>query len=350
MPGKEAADNHLYLKLRMDLCQKIFDGTYQDGELFPPEREMASQFGVSRVTIRKTLELLESEAYISRVQGSGTRVALRTTGYPGTMDILALVAPAQNSFFAAFIDFFESLAENNNSLVLFKQAPSSGRFKIEDYLFRLFQKNIRDIILWLPGEMIEAKFLQRLRGMGMNIVFFDVVTVTPFADCVSVDNYHAIQSLYRYVISKGHQDMLYLGWDNHTLSSVREREKAFQDVTAGEQRIHRLIWEQKGNIFNNLSGLIRELETRQEMPTCFICGDGEIGIGLQKILAERPGSDHLAVCVDDLPGARELQLTVYEQPLQELARQVYECLCVQNRGSDSWRASNYYVKGELIIR
>jgi DNA-binding LacI/PurR family transcriptional regulator len=349
MPEKEVADNHLYLKLRMDLCRKIFDGTYQDGELFPPERELASQFGVSRVTIRKTLELLENERYISRVQGSGTRVALRTAGYPGGMDILALVAPAQNSFFASFIDFFESFAESSDSLVLFKQARSSGRLKIEDYLFRLFQKNIRDVILWLPGEMIEAKYLQRLRGMGMNIVFFDVVTVTPFADCVSVDNCHAIESLYKFVTSKGHQNMLYLGWDNHTLSSVREREKAFQDIAAG-QRIHRLAWDQKEMISKTLAGLICELEKRREMPGCFICGDGEIGIGLQKILAEKSLSDHLAVCVDDLPEARELRLTVYAQPLQKLARQVYECLCTQNRESGIWRASNYYVKGELIIR
>jgi DNA-binding LacI/PurR family transcriptional regulator len=118
----------------------------------------------------------------------------------------------------------------------------------------------------------------------------------------------------------------------------------------GGQRIHRLAWLEKVNISKTLSGLIRELKMRREMPTCFICGDGEIGIGLQKILAEKTLLNHLTVCVDDLPEARELRLTVYAQPLEKLARQVYECLCTQNRESAVWHASNYYVKGELIIR
>jgi DNA-binding LacI/PurR family transcriptional regulator len=350
MANKKSEDNHLYLQLKLNLCEQIFKGVYEDGSLLPPERELAQNFGVSRVTVRKTLEMIESEGFISRVQGSGTRVSLRISSYPGTMDIVALVAPAQNSFFAAFVEYFEATAEAHNSLVLFKQAHAFGTERICEYLFQLYQKNIRDVVLWLPDEMIAERYLQRLRGIGMNIVLFDATKATRFADCVSVDNFHAIQSLYRFAITNNYNEVMFVGWDNQVLSSVRERERAFCKMTDGVQQVRRIAWyEKKISVDKDLSVIVTELATQNKMPDCFLCGDGEIGITLKKILN---GSNLPCpvICVDDLPGAAELQLTVYAQPLKNLAERVYECLRRQNRDSGDWKASNYYLQGELVIR
>jgi DNA-binding LacI/PurR family transcriptional regulator len=346
---RTAEDNHLYLQLRMKLCQQIYQGVYEDGALLPPERELAQSFGVSRVTVRKTLEMIEHEGFITRVQGSGTRVSLRTTSYPGTMDLVALIAPAQNNFFAAFVEYFEAFAEANDSLTLFKQAHASGTEQIGEYLLKLFRKNIRDVVLWLPDGLIAESYLRRLRGMGMNIVRFDATGATAFADNVSVDNYHAIQSLYDFVTTQNYRDVIFVGWDNPELSSAREREKAFIDITAGAQRLQRIDWRNKAALAETLSLTVAELTARDKMPECFLCGDGEIGIALQKILTGRafPGR---VVCVDDLSGAAELQLTVYAQPLKKLAERVYECLRRQNRKPSEWKALNYHVRGELIVR
>jgi DNA-binding LacI/PurR family transcriptional regulator len=349
MVSKKLDDNHLYLQLRLKLCEQILKGVYGDGTLLPPERELAQQFGVSRVTVRKTLEMIANEGFITRVQGSGTRVSLRTSSYPGTMDIVALVAPAQNSFFASFVEYFEAIAEANDSLVLFKQAHAFGTDKISEYLFRLYQKNIRDVMLWLPDEMIAEHYLQRLRGLGMNLVLFDAIRTTVYADCVSVDNFHAIQSLYNFVITKNCRDVMFIGWDNPALSSAGEREKAFCDVAGGAQRLLRIVWREKAALGEALAALVAKLTVQAKMPECFLCGDGEIGITLKKVLNGR-ALPVLVVCVDDLPEAHELQLTVYAQPLKKLARQAYECLRRQNRGASAWKASNYYLPGQLIVR
>jgi DNA-binding LacI/PurR family transcriptional regulator len=348
MAKQKSETSHLYLQLKLKLCEQIFNGQYEDGALLPPERELALNFGVSRVTIRKTLEMIESEGFIARVQGSGTRVSLRTASYPGTMDIVALVAPAQNSFFASFVEYFEATAEAHDSLVLFKQAHTFGTAKIGEYLFRLYQKNIRDVILWLPDQMIAEQYLRRLRGIGMNLVLFDATQTTTSADCVSVDNFHAVESLYDYVIGQNYQNVMFVGWDNPELSSVREREEAFRVVTGSAQRVQRINWLEKATVDQCLFRLVSELTVQKQMPECFLCGDGELGVALKKVLNENAAQCRVA-CVDDLPEARELQLVVYAQPLKKLAEQVYQCLRNQNQRSSDWHARNYYLKGELLI-
>lgn len=46
------------------------------GQMFPPEVELAESFGVSVTTIRKSLEILVGEGLIERRQGKGTTVLL----------------------------------------------------------------------------------------------------------------------------------------------------------------------------------------------------------------------------------------------------------------------------------
>ena len=106
----------VFHKIRDD----ILSGKYKDNEELK-EVAIGEELGVSRVTVRKALELLEEEHIIERIQGSGTKVALHYGARAGDMEIITLVAPAQNHFFSQFIDAFQTTAEERNSLVLYKQ-------------------------------------------------------------------------------------------------------------------------------------------------------------------------------------------------------------------------------------
>ena len=50
-----------YVDLKNYICRQIYEGVYQDGEKIPSERQMAADYEVSRITVRKALELLEEE-------------------------------------------------------------------------------------------------------------------------------------------------------------------------------------------------------------------------------------------------------------------------------------------------
>jgi len=71
----------LYHQVFAILRQRVLDGTYNEGDQFAPEDELAAEFDVSRATIRQAVGELVSSGLVSRKQGRGTFVlpAARST-------------------------------------------------------------------------------------------------------------------------------------------------------------------------------------------------------------------------------------------------------------------------------
>ena len=75
-----------YHRIAEALRDRIHDGELKAGERLPNQRRLASEFGVTLMTLRQALELLEREKLIDRRHGLGTFVAAPSIDY----DILAL--------------------------------------------------------------------------------------------------------------------------------------------------------------------------------------------------------------------------------------------------------------------
>ena len=337
-------NKRLYRVLTNRICEKIYCGEYPDGENLPPERSIAENLNVSRVTVRKALALLERDGIIERVQGSGNRVKLSLEGYQGTTDIIAVLAHAQNSFFASFIDHFQQTAEKSDSLVLFKQNPVGE--KLEDSLFKLYQKNIRNAVIWLENLTVDLEPIRKLRGLGMNMVFFDVVLPSPFADGVLLDNTDAIRTLFDALKHQGITNIGYVGWDSDTISSAREREQAFLDLSPDPVLLHTIPWAGKTTLYRHIERLAERLKQEKHAPEAVICGDGEIGIAVKKIFRAQ-GLDSIRITSpDDYPDAKSLSMTIYRQDFERMADKTYQCLLQQNQ--PGWVASIHRIKGELV--
>jgi GntR family transcriptional regulator len=89
----------LYLQLEQALRVALATGTWKPGQALPPERELAEELQVSRITLRKALDLLEAEGLLLRRQGSGTFVNPRVeqplttlTGFSQEMELRGLEA------------------------------------------------------------------------------------------------------------------------------------------------------------------------------------------------------------------------------------------------------------------
>ncbi len=73
----EDASLPLYQQLQRGLRQAIERKLLAPDDALPPERDLAEEFAVSRITVRKALDGLVSEGLLTRRQGSGTFVAGR---------------------------------------------------------------------------------------------------------------------------------------------------------------------------------------------------------------------------------------------------------------------------------
>lgn len=73
----EANSLPLYQQLQRGLRQAIEMKLLSPNDALPPERDLAEEFSISRITVRKALDGLVSEGFLTRRQGSGTFVAGR---------------------------------------------------------------------------------------------------------------------------------------------------------------------------------------------------------------------------------------------------------------------------------
>jgi len=81
--------NQTLSRLRQLIGKRDFD----DGGRMPPERELASELGVGRRSLRRALDVLEQEGRISRHQGRGTFVNEALNGERGSgAGLVALLA------------------------------------------------------------------------------------------------------------------------------------------------------------------------------------------------------------------------------------------------------------------
>jgi len=63
-----------YATLSNQLTKRIGTGEYRVGDYLPSEKQLASEFGVSRPTVRRALDYVEALGLISRRRGDGTKV------------------------------------------------------------------------------------------------------------------------------------------------------------------------------------------------------------------------------------------------------------------------------------
>jgi GntR family transcriptional regulator len=61
----------LYHRIYSVLRERVVNGYYPAGIAMPSEAELATSFNVSRITIRKAMEMLTAESLVTRTRGRG---------------------------------------------------------------------------------------------------------------------------------------------------------------------------------------------------------------------------------------------------------------------------------------
>ncbi|MET3583182.1 GntR family transcriptional regulator [Mesorhizobium robiniae] len=71
----KGSDAPVYRRLQTALVDAIASGTLKPGAVLPPERELALELGISRVTVRRAMAELVRQGLITQRHGSGTYVS-----------------------------------------------------------------------------------------------------------------------------------------------------------------------------------------------------------------------------------------------------------------------------------
>lgn len=65
----------IFEQLKEAILQMIEEGKYKPGDVLPSERELAGQYGISRVTVRQAINILVQDGIVTKKQGKGNFVS-----------------------------------------------------------------------------------------------------------------------------------------------------------------------------------------------------------------------------------------------------------------------------------
>ena len=96
----------LYFQLYKLLNNCIIDGTFEKGMRLPTEKQLSKEFGISRITAKRSLDELAEEGLVERNRGKGTHVIYKYKPKPVHAPLVGMLQE------------IESMARNSRALVL----------------------------------------------------------------------------------------------------------------------------------------------------------------------------------------------------------------------------------------
>ncbi len=110
------------------LIDAILDGSFPFDSMLPPERELATQLGVTRPTLREALQRMARDGWIEIHQGKSTRVC--NPWQEGNLAVLEHLANHSEHYYPQFVEhlltvrillapaFFQAAVQNNRDSVM----------------------------------------------------------------------------------------------------------------------------------------------------------------------------------------------------------------------------------------
>lgn len=165
----------LHSQLYKVIKENIKNGTLKEGNYLPSELELQKLFDVSRITVRRALADLESENYIDRTPGVGTRVLPR-------------LKPRDITKLSSFTEEAIALGEEPTSVVLDHGTKEADEFLAEVMNIKVGTK------IW---------YLKRLLLINNQIIGVSISNINHPKMSFESNEFNSNVSLYKLMETKG---------------------------------------------------------------------------------------------------------------------------------------------------
>ncbi len=195
-----------YLEVAQTLRAGILEGQYPPGSLLPTEQQLCMQFGISRQTVRRALQVLVDQGLIQRRQGSGSRVILYNSATT-KRKVAVITTYISDYIFPSILREMEAVLFANHCTM--QLAATSNQISTERrILLGLLEQQIDGVLVEgtktaLPNPNLGL--YRQLQARGIPLVFFNGC-YPDLQDCITIldDNFEGGRQLVRYLAAKGH--------------------------------------------------------------------------------------------------------------------------------------------------
>ena len=232
------------------LEDRIRTGAYRTGRWLPTERELCTEFAVSRATLRHALVALEHNKLL--VRAAGCRPFVRSDvelapevyaqRHETTRRSIGLCVKHDPKYSGTYqiIQGARNTA-NTDSIRLIVAGPSGSTYPyiVQEEartLLRMVQgEDISGIVIWYCGGDDNIPILETVQRAGIPLVFVDRAPPASIdADLVTIDNRSAARGAVQYLIERGHERIAHVT-NPERVSTVAERRTGYIEAleTAG---------------------------------------------------------------------------------------------------------------------
>lgn len=209
--------------LASELRQAIVASEYRPGAALPSERELMRTYGVSRTTVRRSLQLLADEGFLIRKAGSGTYVGKpaiagtpRSSARPTTGGKLYLLIPTfSNPFYGEVIDAIEKCARQCGMSLIASHSEYAPANEDAQLGAMAVDSSVRGAIL-VPSTVDHATDGARaFIAAGKPLVYFGRWPSDIGADGIRIDYSAAARLAVSHLINLGHRRIVYVEGTPH---------------------------------------------------------------------------------------------------------------------------------------
>ncbi len=360
----------VYAQVALELQKQL--SRMEVGDKLPSERQLCSEFNVSRVTIRKAMESLHREGYLETRRGGGTRLAKKVSpplvNGQGAQRLIGLIVPTvENSLISRIVQGFESFATEVNYHVALAHDHGDMDLQIKQ-LRRMVESGVHGLAVYPDTENLTRpefySLIKRIEENELPLVMIDRYVPSLETTSVMSDNCSGMYAATEHLILSGHRRLALLSFGPDVGVVDRERRKGFLLALKDYNLTEKPVFDISAGISNHEitahEAVAAELASKggQAHFDGIVCMQDNMAYGAFLALREAgldvPGDIGL-VGYDNLNRelfqASGLRLTSIDQPAEKIGQEAARLLIHRIQGATSQsRAQHVLLKPSLVIR
>ncbi|MGC9350062.1 MAG: GntR family transcriptional regulator [Anaerolineae bacterium] len=218
----------LYYQVYLSLQSRVHKGEFKPGDALPSERQLAKDYGVSRITIIKAKDLLERDKLIEHQQGRGSFVLDRGEAaceVPSSRVAFCLPTYADSYITEILIGAARvALRENIQLEIVGLERGDHEASRVR----KAIDSGVEGLLLLPRARYPDVELFRKLRSDGYPLILFDRYYPELDTDWVTFDDEGAGYELTKHLIRKGHRKISVFTGHEVEVTSVRGRIRGYQ--------------------------------------------------------------------------------------------------------------------------
>ncbi len=349
----------LYRQISNDIKAKIAAGTLKTGDQLASQNELADEYDVSLITIKKALADLAKEGVVYSRVGKGTYVANQEThvDFAKSKTIGFVLRDLESPFFSRILSSVEkTLAEKEYNLLL---SSTAGKTDKEESIIKHFlQIGVSGLIIAsMSRENYASPVIRKLQEENYPYVFVSYIADEDIS-YVGTDHEEGAFVAVRHLLKLGYSKIGYInGESGSLLGELRKkgllRALNMSDIQFNPDFEYRLKLRGEWHDFQSGYEIGAEFVNSTDRPEAIFAYNDLSALGFQKAILENGLSipdDVALVGFDNIKrGAlAAVPLTTINQPAEEIGELAVEMVVRKIRNEPV--NSRQILKPELIVR